>query len=167
MRRGPRRYILEFEFQFAAGRWLLGNAFRPPLGLLCLLVIIVAFVIFFADAREVALLHVLVVLAAALGEQYLGVYELVEVGGLLDIRDPTLDVLLFKIEYLILCNLASEIKCFVLRAEQGIVILCVAKAVDFNVYRVICVAKVCILGLLGIAVQARIANRLQSFCLIV
>jgi hypothetical protein len=162
----PRRHIFKFEFQFAAGRWLLGNALRPPLGLLLLLVVIVAFVIFFADAGEVAFLLVLVVLATALREQNLGVHKLVEVGGLLDIRDATLDMLLFEIEYLILRNLATKINCSVLWAEQGVVILCVTEAVDFNVYLVVRGPKVRVLALLGVAIQSRVAYGLQSFCLI-
>ena len=87
------------------------------------------------DVGEVAaFLLVVIALAATFGQQYLGAHELVESGSLLDIRNATLDVLLFKIEYLVLCNLAAEVKCFILWTEQGVVILRVTKTVDFNVY---------------------------------
>ena len=111
----------------------MGDAFRPPLRLFRLLVVIVAFVIFLADVTEVtAFLQVLIVLTIAFRKQYLGVHELVEISSLLNFRNAALDVLLFKIEYLFLCNLAPKIKCFILWTEQG-VILRVAETVDFNV----------------------------------
>ena len=84
-------------------------AFRTTLRLFRLLIVIIAFVVLLADAGEVTFLLVLVALGVALGKEDLGVHELVEVGTLIDIRYPAFDVLLFKIEYLILCNLATKI----------------------------------------------------------
>ena len=143
------------------------DALGSSLRFLRLLVVIVALVVLFADASEVAFLLLLVGLGVALGEEDLGVDEFVNIRRLLNIRYATLDVLLFKIEYLILRNLPTEVQCFILRAEQGVVILRVAEAVDLNVNLVVRAPKVRrILVLLGIAVQARITHRLERLCLI-
>lgn len=103
--------------------------------------------ILFSGVVEFAVAFLLVLVLVALGQQDLGVNEF-EVGTFLNVRYATLNVLLFKTEYLILCDLPTEINGLVLWTEQRIVILRVTETVNFDVYRVVCVSVVCVLVLL-------------------